>query len=1498
MTEWNLSVRLTGQGSDLSRTLRNLSREANAASRNVNAMRRDLGRLRSEAGRPIRVRFDVDAARLRADAQAAVRAASAGLDLDVGLRISDRGLTRMRASVRDTAHSLNTLQRAAREAKNELEELEGRAVTTAAALRRITTAATRARGRLDDMSTGTRTFRSDLDDLDGSLTRVTGRLGALRGRVGGAGSGSSGGGLDIGLAGLLPIATAAVPLLAGLSTGLAPLPGAFAAATVPAAAFGIALAGQIGPLTEVTEAETKYQEAVREHGASSEEAIKAQVAYQKLLAEMPPETQKAAISFARLKTTFTDWSDEVSGFTMQPLTKGMTVLEQIVPRLTPHVRTASTQLDRLVTIAGGAVETPGFDRMADRFAEFTDRQLEDMTDGVIHFLRVLSEGGAFQDGPIAEFMAYARENGPAAREALRAISDAVVTLMRAAAEAGPTMLTLVTAAAKLVAALPPELVGIILQVATALKLLQLSGAGYVALAAGLGRVRTAIAGVGTTAATAGGGLAGLRAAFLSLGLAARASIIVAGIGLLVYALSELSQMGRQTPPDVDKLTTSLQKLGATGKVTGEAARVFGKDLDGLYDKVRSLTDPSATDDVQQWIVTLGGLADWDSTPVKEAKENIDAIDKSLAGLVKNGQADLAAEALRRLTAEYGKGGRDTSQFTKQLDDYQSAIADAAFEQELAAASMGLFGKAAQDTQAKLEAQKASADGLRQSIIALNDVNRAAGSAMSAFEQSIDDATEAVKDHGSALKMRDGELDLGSEKAREAEKVLSELAANTDAAATAAREQGKSWEYVSGIQERGREAFIDAAAAMGLTEKQAKALADSYLGIPDEKSTRVEMRTEDAIAGLDAVIAAIEETPNKKSVTVDALTSDAVNVLEGLGYKVKELKDGRFKVTAETGTASRSLDELKGRRDGLADKTITIDAATAAAIRDLEKVKEKVAGTKGKTIEMKAPTAAARKQLEMLGFKIRDTKGKNVVITVPTGTQRANVSSLASAIAGLRDKSVTITTTFYENHIVSSTGEARSRNKLRPGHMADGGVVDYYANGGFHGIRPQFFANGAENHVAQIAPAGSWRVWAEDETGGESYIPLHPSKRTRSRAILEETARRLGGDPSGIQWNADGSLSNWSYDPVSGSLYSPSDAASIGHKTRKVKTKGGKVKEIKYYDIAAVEKKLWDLGAATVAWNRNLEKVADRAGGDVAKALASMGNEGVALAAKMAKGTDKYVASMSIALRRMMQEARASLKDFTLQLDHATGNNQIFQNNLIKLAAMGYGDLASHLAAKGDQASMELAADAVGSRSKAAKANAAVKKAKAQLSSEEMESLIQIIAAITSKTVGIHQVADKTGIGEDVIIDVANKAKAQISKSLGGKAAKFLADLGKANKQQAYENGGIRAGLYATQGGIIRFAEPSTRGEAYIPLGANKRRTAMPVLADVASRFGVGLTDGRSGRVVIIREQGPLVGASHFHIGDRKSDRDLARAIEQRQAYQLRRLRRGGVGARG
>ncbi|KPC65351.1 hypothetical protein ADL35_47155, partial [Streptomyces sp. NRRL WC-3753] len=148
--------------------------------------------------------------------------------------------------------------------------------------------------------------------------------------------------------------------------------------------------------------------------------------------------------------------------------------------------------------------------------------------------------------------------------------------------------------------------------------------------------------------------------------------------------------------------------------------------------------------------------------------------------------------------------------------------------------------------------------------------------------------------------------------------------------------------------------------------------------------------------------------------------------------------------------------------------------------------------------------------------------------------------------------------------------------------------------------------------------------------------------------------------------------------------------------------------------------------------------------------------------------------------------------------------------------------AAQLAAQNDTAAQQLAAAAVKDNKKASSANSAAKKANAALTSEQVEQLVAIIAAIKTSKTGIHDVADATGLGEDVIIDIGRKAKTQIVAALGSRSARFTADLAKAVAGKAYANGGIREGIYSTAGGAVTFAEPSTGGEAYIPLGANKR----------------------------------------------------------------------------
>ncbi|MFF7067297.1 hypothetical protein [Streptomyces pseudovenezuelae] len=711
----------------------------------------------------------------------------------------------------------------------------------------------------------------------------------------------------------LLLAPAAIPAAASL----APLAASAGTVAVATAAMTAAIIPQISALGEASDAEKKYEEAVAKSGARSEEAIKAHTAYVQAVAKLPPETRRAAASLGILKDSYKAWSDSLAGDTMAPVTKGLQLANVLLPKTTGLVKATSAEADRFVTIIGGEMASPGLDRLDSKFTSFTQRTLRGMNDELVHLLRT-SEGE--QVGQNArEFMDWARAQGPTVASVLTSVATALVHVLQAGSDVGVGLLDAVDTVADLVSAVPPDAIALFLQLALALKVTKAAALG---LAAG----RTAVAGFAAqllaaraASAAAGGGLSGLATAFGSLSRATKVALIGSGIGILVLALSELSQMGKKAPADVDKLTTSLRGLTDTGKITGEASRVFGKDLSGLADSLQKVTNPKGLDGFQQSIVSFFGT---DSTPVKEAKENIDALDGSLANLVKNGQAGLAADALDIITQRMKAQGFSADEIRGQLDDYKAALADQAFEQKLAAEAMGLFGQQAQDVQAKLNAQKQSADGLRQSIVALNDAQRQGLGGMIGFEASIDAAAKAATENAGALSMTHGQLDLNSEKARNAASALQDLASKTDEAASSARESGSSWETVNGIYARGRTKLIESAQAMGLTKREASALADQILKIPDKKA-RVSMATEDATADLQAFNAKVAASPGAKSVTLKTLSADAERVLESFGFKVTHLKNGNVTVSAKTGAALTGIRNVAGAVAALRSKSITI-----------------------------------------------------------------------------------------------------------------------------------------------------------------------------------------------------------------------------------------------------------------------------------------------------------------------------------------------------------------------------------------------------------------------------------------------------------------------------------------------------------------------------------------------------------------------------------------------
>ncbi|MEV6840299.1 phage tail tape measure protein [Streptomyces sp. NPDC051133] len=846
----------------------------------------------------------------------------------------------------------------------------------------------------------------------------------------------------------------------------------------------------------------------------------------------------------------------------------------------------------------------------------------------------------------------------------------------------------------------------------------------------------------------------------------------------------------------------------------------------------------------------------------------------------------AAEALGSVKGEMSQAVQDA----RDLADVNGAAGRSAAD------AVGPFGKFS-DAMRRLSDTTADADSRARAlhdalnILAGGSVNLSAAEAR--LNRSVSDATEALKGgvdnaqgYGKSLLNMDGSLSTVTRNGQKLYDLLQGLSTNSADAALAAYQyaeaSGKSVpEALQAAQkqmETARDSAISTAEGFGLSAEQAAKLADNAGLVPSQVSILLQTAgMDEAMAELIAVQQALKAQPDQKTITISTLSNDAREDLEKLGFKIKDLRDRRVEVTAPTDLARTDLDALISKiAQTPGGKHVNVTASTQATIDSLEAVKQKIAGVPGgKTVTLTAPTGEARQQLEALGIKVADIPGsKNVTVTVPTSGPVSAAGSIQSAINGITGRTIGVGVS------LRATSWDRDGNGVPDAIQAPqarGSVIDYYANGGVR-----------ENHIAQIAPAGSWRVWGEPETHGEGYVPLRRSKRPRSRAITEEIVRRLGGDPSGIEWYADGGLSNWSYQPLGGSGFSVSDVVSKSQR----KGKGGK----EHFDLGMFERNLRKSVRTASAWRNDLATVSRRAGTDVAKALEEMGEDGVALTRKMARGSNKYVKSMAAQLTKLAGTAKATLADYTGQLKNAVKDSTTFQNNLAKLASSGYGALATRLAEQGDENAEALAAQAVRDKKKAKQANSAAQSAGKTLDSDQLGDFVKLIGAL-AKGRGIHAVAEKAGLDEDRIIEIANRGKGQI-KATGSKADRFLADLVKANAGKAYANGGIwEPGVYSSRNGLIKFAEPETRAESYIPHAVAKRGRATAVLTETADRFGYGLTpkrlvDAGAGRSqVVVVHQAPAIGQQTIHVTRAGATaNDIASAV----SYQMRRARRGGV----
>ena len=245
---------------------------------------------------------------------------------------------------------------------------------------------------------------------------------------------------------------------------------------------------------------------------------------------------------------------------------------------------------------------------------------------------------------------------------------------------------------------------------------------------------------------------------------------------------------------------------------------------------------------------------------------------------------------------------------------------------------------------------------------------------------------------------------------------------------------------------------------------------------------------------------IEQFDNANQSNQDAISANAAyqEALDGLKDKVDEQRKSTKGYTSslDQNTAigagnAAMLSDLAGQAQEAAKKQYAVDQSTMSAKESAEKYSQTLTVQRQKFIDSATAAGFSKAEVEKLADSVfRLPSAKEIRILADAHPAQVELDEFVRNNDG---RVITI----RQKLITEAISAGAAPGSAKAAYNANGSIMDYYADGGI-----------AEDHVAQIAPAGTMRVWAEPETGGEAYIPLAASKRARSLAIWEETGRRL------------------------------------------------------------------------------------------------------------------------------------------------------------------------------------------------------------------------------------------------------------------------------------------------------------------------------------------------------------------------------------------------------
>lgn len=973
-----------------------------------------------------------------------------------------------------------------------------------------------------------------------------------------------------------------------------------------------------------------------------------------------------------------------------------------------------------------------------------------------------------------------------------------VALIQSGSAANGVLRTMVQWVSKVVNAynsLPPELQQAVTLFAGVGGAVSLAVAGFLLLLPRIAATRTALTQLGITAART-------RTAMMGLG---RLGVVVLGLEAISYGTEKLMSQFDAAPPNVTRLQNSLLNFAKTGKAAGELTKTFGKNLDGFGEAVSRIAHPGVLDRVGDSLYTITHLGS-DSYDLDQARKKIKAVDQALSDLVAGGAPDVAAQAFSKMAAEAEKQGTSTEKLRTLLPQYADSLTAADTQAKLSADAQAKLGEQAGITADDLQDQRTEAEKLSDALKGLTGNAISAAEQEIAFQQSLADLNDAVKENGHSL-------DVTSDKGRKVKSAFLDAAKAAQDHAQAVAEEKNSQEAGQKVLEKDIDLLKRDLKAKGFSKDAVDKLAAAYLKLPKSATTKVDAKTQGAIKDLQTVQNKIKTTKGK-TVTVDALTKEGEKHLEDLGFKIKRTKGKQITITAPTGGPQSAVNALARAIAGLHGKNVNVTYTTTYRIK----------GTPGGPPAGTYHGSTAGRSAT--GGLIRRAEGGPVVQYIPFGgpVSGPGTGRSDSIPALISNGEYVIKAAAVQRYGVAMFDRLNAM-RYASGGLASGGIPGFtYTPTGMPVLGgPSDAKQRYDQEIEDLKKAWAdltkalkdQAKAAENLKAAEKHLS-DVRRHHHTRAQLRAAEERVDKAKSAKR-KTDAEVRK--------------DRKAVNAADEELGLKHG-AKAPKGFSLKAYETQLNESLAATEKWRKNLDKVGRRGGTELQKMLEGMGEGGQDLVNALAGASDKEFKRITEKLKKTGDLAKATLKDFTKQLDSSTQKNQQFAEDLQKLAAQGFGDLAQALAAQGDESAMELAHQAAGDKKAASKAEKSVDKAQGTLTGEDLTNSLILLSTL------------RGGTGRGYAELIAAGLSPEVIKALVPKMTKQISALPEANKATFVKQWVQQGGKAMARGGILSrptmvLGAEAGDVESWIPWNGSARSRAL--LAKTATAMGYQLT---------------------------------------------------------